>query len=466
MNHIKFYKSQIVYTVPPQCVKFLKHRSNTPKCSSIKELREQRPEKESLSNTPDANETGITDWLWSKSSSTQPPKSTLESSSEPTKSSFGTSDLPTSSTKSTQPTKYTAPSTTITSSKSTTIDETRDPKSSSTVPPSSTTQPTKPSASSTTITSSKTTTNDRTRDPKSLSTVPSSSTTQRSKSTLTTSSKPTKSTPATSKMTVPSKTALQRRNTFTTSQPTFIPTTVTEEPVSTVYEPLTIEHPTTSPSSSTSDPESSTTSKCLEWYNKINDQSYDTEEPSFPDKYSKWYHLIKENDAESEIESKISVLSPVDRWIDERTGIEFIEPVFPSEKTTPEENLNNPLVHYMATRQVSRVKNMFDGVLEHKLKTLKWLNQQISRQHRLLSEVQSTSRSSKFISNPSKIKLVKSRVAPKNVGKSTRAQRFRDEFIKKKIQRVSTDKNDGWWKNFNAKIYDAGGYQIANEEGT
>lgn len=40
-----------------------------------------------------------------------------------------------------------------------------------------------------------------------------------------------------------------------------------------------------------------------------------------------------------------------------------------------------------------------------------------------------------------------------NLGQPTRAQIFRDRFIRRKMLAVSSDKNDSWWRKFNVKLY-------------
>ncbi|XKL66709.1 hypothetical protein PGB90_010129 [Kerria lacca] len=57
--------------------------------------------------------------------------------------------------------------------------------------------------------------------------------------------------------------------------------------------------------------------------------------------------------------------------------------------------------------------------------------------------------------NPKSVTINKYKnfIKPSIRTKTTRAQVFREQFIKKKMLNMASNKNDSWWKNFNVKLY-------------
>lgn len=213
-----------------------------------------------------------------------------------------------------------------------------------------------------------------------------------------------------------------------------------------------------------------TSNKCLEWYNKIKegDQS-DT-----GGNCSKWYNLIKQEDKQSSMKSSCSkigsssetkcppnrnrlALNGTDKYSDIRTGIEYLQPIFSSSAgaAAASEVLDNPFMEFLITRPRSNKKgaDVFNLTIDDRIRTLKWLNQQILQRYGMLAKIDRITRANRSFANASNSKTKSRKVSVNNSHKTTRAQRLRDEFIRKKMQRMSLDKNDGWWKNFNAKSY-------------
>ncbi len=208
--------------------------------------------------------------------------------------------------------------------------------------------------------------------------------------------------------------------------------------------------------------------KCQEWFDKIKDES-DTSDRTRPkfDACRKIYNQVKEED-------KFTIgkiFSRFTRKRDQNIGHVFSKDNSLTRQDLEEESNQKSHLFYAGQTASADVEKRGAAPKNNPYKLVpyghdsrklvkKWKNHKI-RSGSSNSRRRDDSPGPEFIdpvrfSKFSYPKISSFRGYPRkhtNQGRATRAQIFRDRFIRKKMLSMITNREDSWWKNFNVKLY-------------